>query len=293
MSKRLIIGLLLVLTLVVLGFGANTARNVARWQPFTTTPDERHQLLASGWRLVRPAGPGPHKAAVLMSGCDGVHDNMDLWADRLVAMGRAALIVDSHHPRGLDQNQAWRAICTGQVLTGAERAGDIAVALEALRQMPDIDAQDVILLGASHGGWSVMELLQLLGDDAPPPGLSAWPAPRDQLARQIGPVILLYPYCGLASGAGKAVWPEWVRGLLILAEKDSIVDTPKCLAMAEGLIAKGAKLEITVLPGADHGFDQSERSVLSPLKFDQRHTDAAMRAIDGFLRHFANPVPKV
>lgn len=292
MPKRLTIGLQLFLALVVLGFCANTARNVARWQPFTETPAERYELLASGWRLISPPGPGPHKAAVLMSGCDGVHDNMDFWAGRFVAMGRAALIVDSHHPRGMDQHQAWRAVCAGQMLTGAERAGDIAVALEALHQMPAIDAQEVIVLGASHGGWAVMELLQLLDQTEPPPGLSEWPARRDQLARQIGPVILLYPYCGLASGAGNAIWPEWVRGLMILAEKDSVVDSEKCLDMAEGLDVQGAKLKVSVLPGADHGFDQSERSVLSPLKFDQRYTDEAVRLIDRFLQGFANPAPQ-
>lgn len=285
--KRLIIGALLLLVAIMVIAGANTARNAVRWQPFTQTPQQLHDLLSPYWRLTLPEGPGPHKAAILMSGCDGVHDNMDFWAQHFVAMGRAALIVDSHHPRLLDKNQAWRAVCAAQVLPGAERAGDIAVAMAALQARDDIDTSDLALLGASHGGWSTMELMQLLQQDAPPPGLTEWPAPRVQLEAMIGPITLLYPYCGLVSRGGEALWPHHAKGLMILGSEDSITDSEKCLEMARDLQTRGANLIIEVIKGADHGFDQHDRSILSPLKFNQYFTDLATGAFIRFMQGFA------
>ncbi|AGT11146.1 dienelactone hydrolase family protein [Paracoccus aminophilus] len=288
MRKRVLIGGLIVLGVLIAALAGNTARNAARWQPLTETPTERAALLAPGWRLVKPEGPGPFKAAVLMSGCDGVHDNMDLWAGEMVRLGRAALIVDSHGPRGLDQLQAWRAVCAGQVLTGAERAGDIAVAIKALSSLPEIDPHEIALIGASHGGWSVMELLDLLGSDAPPPGLSDWPEPRAVLSARIGPAVMLYPYCGLLSGAAEARWPAQVRGLMLLSQNDSIVDPQKCRTMSEGLIALGDEVEVVTLAGADHGFDQNDRSFLSTLKFDQGLVDQAKALIVPFILEYGS-----
>lgn len=292
MRKRLILALAM-LGLVALALGLNTARNYAGWQPATETPAERLARLEPHWRILRPEGPGPHPAAVLLSGCDGVHDNMDYWARQFVAMGRAALILDSHAPRLLDKAQAWRALCAGQVLPGAERAGDLAVALAALRRMPDIDASDVALLGASHGGWTAMELLRALGEDEPPPGLTAWPIPRDSLAAQLGPVVLLYPYCGLLNGAAKGPWPGHVQGLMLLAELDSITDSADCQRMGEDLVARGAHLAVITYPGINHGFDQRERSSLSPLEFDARARAQATRDIRAFMQGFAAPAPGI
>lgn len=286
MRKRVLIGGLIFVALIVALVAGNTARNAVRWQPLTDTPAAREALLAKQWRLHLPDGAGPFKAAILLSGCDGVHDNMDLWAAEMVKLGRAALIVDSHGPRGLDQMQAWRAVCAAQILPGAERAGDIAAAIDALAAMPQIDTDQIVLLGASHGGWSAMEFIELLGGDKPPPGLTQWPLPPGELAAKLGPVILLYPYCGMLSGAGDAVWPKNARGLMILAERDSIVDPQQCREMAEGLQALGASLQVETLAGADHGFDQKDHSVLSTLHFDAGLTDQARAMILPFVRDY-------
>ncbi|HWL59226.1 MAG TPA: dienelactone hydrolase family protein [Paracoccus sp. (in: a-proteobacteria)] len=284
--------LLALAVFVVAGLlAANTARNAVGWQPILHSPIERERMLAGSWRVLRPSTPGPHRAAILLSGCDGVHDNMEYWAQVMRAQGRAAIIVDSHAPRRLSRAQAWRAVCAGQILPGAERAGDLAVALWALRYMPGIDPSEVVVLGASHGGWSAMELMARLPNDAPPPGLTEWPAPPETLAAQIGPVILLYPYCGLISGAGAGPWPKGPRGLMILAEHDRIIDTPACRDMAESLRGMGVPLKTVVLPGTDHGFDQRQRSALSPLEFNLRARNRATMLVEDFLQDFASPRP--
>ncbi|MCV2448736.1 dienelactone hydrolase family protein [Paracoccus sp. DMF] len=285
MRKPLIL-LAALLGLVLAGLGLNTARNYAGWQPAPDTPAARLARLAPHWRLLRPDTPGPHPVVVLLSGCDGVRDNMGYWARQFTAMGRAALILDSHAPRGLDKAQAWRAVCAAQVLPGSERAGDLAVALAALRDMPGIDATQVAVLGASHGGWTAMELLHALSASVPPPGLTEWPAPPASLAAQLGPVVLLYPYCGLVSTAD-GPWPAQVRVLMLLAGQDSITDPAACRATAADQLARGTDLTLRIDPEADHGFDQSERSRLSPLAFNPEATAWARARVLAFVRGFA------
>lgn len=287
MRKPLIL-LLAAAGLVLLALALNTARNYAGWQPDPDTPAARLARLQPHWRLMRPATAGPHRVAVLLSGCDGVHDNMDYWARQFTAMGRAALILDSHAPRGLNRAQAWRAVCAAQVLPGSERAGDLAVALAALRDMPGIDATQVVVLGASHGGWTAMEFLRALGQSAPPPGLTDWPAPPDTLTAQLGPVVLLYPYCGLVSTAD-GPWPANLRVLMLLAGQDSITDPDACRRMASGQLARGTDLTLRIDPQANHGFDQRERSRLSPLQFDPEATFWARERVMPFVRGFALP----
>ncbi len=241
------------------------------------SPSVRARELSPYWRLLLPEGPGPHPAALLLSGCDGPHDNMDYWAQAFVAQGRAALIVDSHAPRGLTGYDVVPYVCTAVTLRGSERAGDAAVALDTHAQNPAIDASDVVVLGASHGGWTAMELVERTSGGSPPPGLAAWPEPPATLRARISALVLLYPYCGLLNGAEVEAWKGAPPTLMILGEEDSVVSTPTCLRRAEALRTSGAPVATEVLPGADHAFDQQERSPVSPLDFDAGLRDRARR----------------
>ncbi|WP_273500821.1 dienelactone hydrolase family protein [Paracoccus sphaerophysae] len=268
------LGVLVILAAVA----ANTLRNGAGITVGRDdTPAERRAVLAPFWRIVPADTDIASARAVLLSGCDGVHDNMDYWAGVLADAGRPALILDSHTPRSLDGLEAWRLVCAGQMLTGAERAGDLAVALAAT------GSDRVTLLGASHGGWAAMEFLRQLATGEPPPGLSAWPASPLSLASRIDGVVLLYPYCGLLNRSVAGDWSQLPPILLIAAEHDRIVSTPDCLATAEALRARGADIRVSVIPDADHGFDQAERSPLSALQFDRAARDAALREVRRFI----------
>ena len=245
----------------------------AACSPSKEPPEDRATRLSSYWQLLRPAGPGPHPAAILLSGCDGVHDHMEFWAREFVAKGRAALILDSHAPRGLDRDEIWRLVCAAQTLRGATRAGDVAVALDVLARTEGIDAGDVVLFGASHGGWTAMEFVGLANTGTEVPGLERWPAPPGELLERVSALVLLYPYCGFLNAATAERWRGAPPALMILAQNDSVVSAPACLARARALRATGATVGTQVIAGADHGFDQSEKSPLSNLKFD-----AAQRA---------------
>src|SRR5258706_11261398 len=50
---------------------------------------------------VRPEGPGPFPAVVLMHGCHGVSGSTRQWAGWFREHGYVALIVDSWLPRGI------------------------------------------------------------------------------------------------------------------------------------------------------------------------------------------------
>ena len=267
---------------IVLGFALNTGRQYLRWSPFDETPETRSERLAEYWRLVRPDGPGPFPAAILLSGCDGVRDNMDYWADLFVETGRAALIVDSHTPRGLDELESWRLVCAGQALSGAERAGDIAVALDALSEMEGV-SDDVVLFGASHGGWTVMEFVTHAAAGEIPPGLERWPEEPETLLDRVSALVLLYPYCGVLNGSTPDHWQTVPPTLFVLAESDTIVSTPDCIALAENLDPTSAAVEIAILSGAGHGFDQREKSALSTLAFDAEQRDRAREIVLEFL----------
>lgn len=280
--RRVVLALAAAAVLVLLALGGNTALRVRGWTPGTDTPAERLALLAPSWQLALPAAAkGAAPVAVLLSGCDGPHDNMALWSDVLTGAGWAALILDSHAPRGLNAYQQWRLVCSGQELTGAERAGDIAVALAALGGMDGVDADRAVLLGASHGGWAVGELLALANAGAPPPGLTAWPEPPTRTLERVRGAVLLYPYCGFASGAAGG-WDHPAPVLTVLAARDRIVDTDDCLAEAAALAGRGIPTR-TLVVDADHGFDQRERSALSPLTFDEAATARAEEAVEQFV----------
>ena len=266
--------------LVLAGLGANTARHWAGLAGSSEAAARRRAELAPFWRIVAPPrGTAEAGGAVLLSGCDGVHDNMDFWAGRLAAQGYRALILDSHRPRGLDRFEAWRLVCAGQALPGAERAGDLAVALAD----PALPQGGRVVLGASHGGWTAMEFLRLALTGQAPPGLGDWPLDPAGLLRGLDGLILLYPYCGLLNGADEGDWNAAPPILMILAAEDRIISTPACEEMADRLRARGARIRVEVLPGADHGFDQRERSALSPLSFDAALRDRTDREVEEFL----------
>lgn len=246
-------------------------------------PTAREARLAPGWRLLLPEGEGPHPAAILLSGCDGVHDNMGFWADALLRRGRAALIVDSHTPRGLNADPAWRLVCAGQALRGPERAGDVAAALDALARTPGVDATDVVLLGASHGGWAAMEFVRLASTGTTPPGLTGWAEPPGEALARVSALALLYPYCGRLNGARAEGWQGAPPTLMILSQRDRVVSAPACVERAEELRATGSEVRVETIADANHGFDQAEKSLLSTLSFNAGQRAQAAEVVNGFL----------
>jgi dienelactone hydrolase len=265
----------------------NSLAHYEGWWIPRLAPEALSAKLAPFYRVTKPDGDGPFPTALLYSGCDGPRDNVARWAEMLNAHGWAAIVVDSHGPRGLADHEAWRLVCAGQLLMGSERAGDVLVSLADARRMPFVDPDRLVLIGSSHGGWAIMDLLALdprlpFNLAAPPPG------PADPLAGVVG-TILLYPYCGEANRAARGGWRRKIPTLFLLSASDAIAPAGACIAIAERLVAEGMPVETRLFEGVTHGFDQEERSELSPLAFDAEATGEALAAGAAFLDRVAGP----
>jgi dienelactone hydrolase len=266
-----------VAVLAALAVGGNVLSRYRGWTVERLEPDALSALIAPGYRVTKPAGAGPFPTALLFSGCDGPRDNLGRWAERLNGEGWAAVIVDSHGPRGLLEHEVWRLVCAGQVLLGSERAGDVLIAVDDARRMRFVDPGRIALIGASHGGWAIMDLLAMDPPERLPYNLARLraDAPADPLAGVVG-AILLYPYCGEASLARQDGWRRALPVLFILSRHDYVAPSGRCVEIAEALEARGLPVERVVLEGVTHGFDQEERSDFSPLEFDAAATELAL-----------------
>jgi dienelactone hydrolase len=261
-------------------FGRYSGLTVPRSEPAALA-----HMLAPHARLRLPAtGEAPYPTALLFSGCDGPKDNLDTWSAALNAQGWAALVVDSHTPRGLTDFQLWRLVCAGQLLTGAERAGDVAVAVAEAKKLPEVDGERLALLGASHGGWAVLEFLSMADHGEVPHALTRWPAgmaeaPLDGIAA----ALLLYPYCGQLSRASRRGWNSPVPALFLLVEGDAIASEKPCQRIVAREAGRGLPVEQHVYSGVTHGFDQKEKAALSALAFDAEATEDALARGIAFL----------
>ena len=130
--RRIWLWIGLAVAVIAILVAVNSFRGRLGWTAVVQTPADLAQQIAPGFIWVVPEGEGPFPAAMLLSGCDGPQSNLNRLAAELAAAGWLSVIVDSHGPRGLDDAQLWRLVCAGQILNGAERASDIAVALAEL-----------------------------------------------------------------------------------------------------------------------------------------------------------------
>jgi dienelactone hydrolase len=269
---------------VLLAVAGNSIAHYRGWSVPKLEPAALSAKLAPYYRPMVPPGPGPFPTALLFSGCDGPKDNVVRWGEMLNAHGWAAVIVDSHGPRGFSEYEVWRLVCAGQLFMGSERAGDVLVAIDDARGMRFVDPDRIVLIGSSHGGWAIMDLLALDPPRRLPTNLAGLPSggPADPLDGVVG-AILLYPYCGQANRARRNGWQRPIPTLFLLSADDAIAPSEPCLRIAEALEARGLPVETVTFEGVTHGWDQQDRSALSPLAFNAEATEAAMAIAREFL----------
>lgn len=248
------------------------------------SPEELSAKLSPYYQPILPEGQGPFPTALLASGCDGPKDNLETWAAALNEIGWAALIVDSHTPRGFDREPLWRLVCTGAVLPGGERAGDLAVALADARDMDFVDPERLALIGASHGGWAVLDLLALADRPRRPENLRRWPAsPNKDPLDGVVALAAIYPYCGAVSRVARWGWKRDLRVYLALVEDDSVVDSEECAEIAQRQMLNGSSITVERFSAVTHGFDQMEKSAFSQLSFDEKATSKLISSFQNFL----------
>jgi dienelactone hydrolase len=232
MTPRSLVGLVLCAAL-----GAGCAGSIS-FENATPKAPERVE-----GRLVKPGGPGPFPALVLLHGCHGVSPQVFAWARWLVDRGYVTFVVDSFGPR----NEP--ADCKDDPSPGAmpntARFDDAIGALRYLQSRPFVIPDRVASFGWSQGGQYAMSVIngptleraRARGVALPPVGFAA--------------AIAMYPG-GCRDYAKELV----VRPLLLLiGGSDDWTPPQYCREMATNVRARGADATLVEYKGAYHYFD--------------------------------------
>jgi dienelactone hydrolase len=290
MTKLLLRGVgavLLLLLLAILAIALDY-RWTSRHAGFLTADARsRHaQRMASGLKLIVPPGPGPFPTVLLIPGCGGIRgDNgpnpiMDEYARSAVRAGWAAGVLDSYGPRDWAPRWARERVCTGLRLPGLRRAADVLAGLDLLEADPRVDARRLRIASWSHGGWAVGDLLTLSD-----PGDGSFRRTMDDVEA----VQFTYPFCAFPAYAGRRPW-TWKGGVrVVLAERDTVQKPAGCLALAERARAGGSSVEVTIIPGVTHAFDERMQTPTSPFIFDAAATARSHAAFVAWLETPVRP----
>jgi dienelactone hydrolase len=194
-------------------------------------------------RLVKPDGPGPFPALVLLHGCQGVSAQHYAWARWLADGGYVAFVVDSFGPRKEP------ADCKDDPSPGAvpntARFDDAIGALRYLQSRSFVIPERVASFGWSQGGLYAMSVIngptlaraRARGVALPPVGFAA--------------AIAMYP-----GGCDDYAKELVVRPLLLLiAGSDDWTPPQYCREMAANVRARGADVTLVEYKGAHHYFD--------------------------------------
>ncbi|NNF18110.1 MAG: prolyl oligopeptidase family serine peptidase [Gammaproteobacteria bacterium] len=217
------------------------------WHIDKYEPVQLSQLLTPGYEIFTPSDQGPYPTVVGFHGCSGMLEGNRDWARFLRSLGYAVVLVDSMSFRNLD----WPAVCAGETLWGSERAGDVIAAVQDVRQMRFVDPQKIILMGWSHGGWTLMDVLALVSDGKKPTNLTHVPA--NALDGVIGSV-LFYPFCAFPA-VSRDGWTLKLPTHFVFAEKDSVVPNAACYEVIDKLWADKHPVTYYTYEGIDHAFD--------------------------------------
>jgi uncharacterized protein len=112
----------------------------------------RNGLVRLAGRVLRPPGPGPFPAVVLVPGSPKVYrDTYDLWAYFFASRGFAVL---SYDKRGVGRS-AGRYVRAATDANLSNQAADALAGVFMLQKRKDIDANRIGLSGGSQAGWTI------------------------------------------------------------------------------------------------------------------------------------------
>ena len=231
------------------------------------------QVIAPFSELKTPRGAGPYPLAILLPGCTSWHPHHSLWRKRLLKKGFAVLHVDSFAVRRIrDRRKMLDQVCTGALMQGGERAGDLMAILPSIWARTDIDEAKTILMGWSHGGWSASDFLSMVASGDRPPNLTA-NVPLEK--KNFKAAFFFYPYCGAVSISAKKGFPEATNSVIFHGLKDRITSARECKVKAGRLSKSGGPVEFVGFDKALHWFDNHTAE-----KFDRAATRQATEIIE-------------
>lgn len=245
------------------------------------------QTLSQRWSMLEPhvvvVGPDddrPRPAVILFHGCGGMRDHLPVYAEAAKAAGWRAFIVDSYAPRGWSRTFAMATVCTGLLLRGWERGGDVLAALDGISRRADVDPDKIALAGWSHGGWGIMEAMSA---DRSGPALGV----ADPNAVSLDGVLatyLAYPYVGIAALNRMRPWKHCPRTLAVIARKDHLTSVRNAERVHAMVRNCGVEVETWVAEGT-HSFDEPMNA--PPMRHDPDLASEAVRRFAALLNDVA------
>lgn len=222
-------------------------------------------------QLHRPSGPGPHPAVVLLHPCGGLtqHVTSD-WPQFLTGLGYVVLTVDTLGPRGYHQGCGAMGNNRNEV-----QARDAYGALEYLAKQNFVDTKRIAAVGFSMGALTINNVILLR--PASPAGKAEFKA-----------FASFYGAClraGMRSGAAIREVPL----LQVVAELDKR-PARSCIDAA-----RTVKMEMHILPGAYHAFDQPQMTTTSSdrtgntMLYDAAATEKSRALLRSFLERHLKP----
>jgi dienelactone hydrolase len=209
-----------------LGAGAGWAGALIEFPNVTDQAKPQHLL---GY-LARPDGPGPFPAVVVLHGCAGISGASAGTADQLKAWGYVVLAVDSLGPRGISDR------CRDLF---DEQAIDAYAALKYLSKQSFVDPGRVAVLGYSMGGGSALDAVQR-------------GAINTLFPEKFAAAIAYFPWC-----SGRSAMVD-VPTMILIGAADDWTLAEGCREMVARPHDAGAPVDLTVYPGAHHGFNFRE-----------------------------------
>lgn len=226
----------------------------------TTTPNGGSEQIPA--ELLKPDGPGPFPAVVIMHDCSGLGPRSSggpgRWAKELVEQGYVIVIPDSFTTRGHAGGVCTDPSPSRTEVNPVRRARDAYAALAYVRTLPYVDGSRVGVMGGSHGGSTTLASMV-----APVTG-------REPLAteKRVGfaAAVALYPGCATRLGRwradGSGVYEPVAPLLILIGENDDWTPAEPCRKLAEAAQKAGYPVRIKIYPGAYHSFDNN-----SPVRY--------------------------
>ena len=245
----------------------------------TDTLQQRWARLEPHVTAYGPVDGVVRPAVILFHGCGGLRPHLPMYAQAAVEAGWRAFIVDSYAPRGWDRNMSLTLVCTGVLLRGPERAGDVAATVWGIAQRPDVDAGKLVLAGWSHGSWSMMDLMTMRLDRSGEAGLADPQTARAALDGVVG-LGLYYPYVGPGALSRTRPWVRHPQTLAVIARDDHLTSVGNARNVHDRVARDGTPVEVWIANGT-HAFD--EPTGLGPMQHDPELTQESLRRLGAFL----------
>jgi dienelactone hydrolase len=202
-----------------------------------------------------------------------VHD----YAQNIAKSGFQALVIDSFSPRGWGSTFAKAMVCTGLVMQGYERAGDVLAVLWGVQQDASIDQNGLVLVGFSHGGWSIMDLMTVPLDRKGDVKISD---PDPKLLEMIKGIYLVYGYMNFPARSQFYDWIHKPKVFATISSRDHLTPEFQAKSVIKRLENSGVPTQSMVLD-ATHAFDEEDSDGFV-MSYDAEATQKSQDALISF-----------